>query len=168
MENAFGYFAKDVAADLDITTSTLRRWSIALEENGYTIERNEKERRIFFERDFAALRELKNLIANGVPFADATKSVAATDFENKSAAQTPSVFDTEVRLSKRDFEETINEVARRTAEETAQAMQEKLSNEIEKRDRIVIQEMQQLSEQKELAAAEEKSDTNKKWWQFWK
>ncbi|MED5102886.1 hypothetical protein P9858_22420 [Niallia circulans] len=26
--NSFGYFSKDVAADLEITTSSLRRWSI--------------------------------------------------------------------------------------------------------------------------------------------
>lgn len=26
--NSFGYFSKDVAADLEITTSSLRRWAI--------------------------------------------------------------------------------------------------------------------------------------------
>ena len=48
MENAnhFGYFAKDVASELEITTSTLRRWSIELEKAGYSFERNEKEQRI--------------------------------------------------------------------------------------------------------------------------
>ena len=43
MENEFGYFAKDVAAELGITTSSLRRWSIELENQGYVFQRNEKK-----------------------------------------------------------------------------------------------------------------------------
>lgn len=35
MINEFGYFSKEVATELDITTSTLRRWSIELEKTGY-------------------------------------------------------------------------------------------------------------------------------------
>lgn len=132
MENTFGYFAKDVAAFLDVTTSTLRRWSIELEKYNYHFERNDKDRRIYFERDFAALRELKKLIGNNVPFADAIKAVASTDIESKNIQQTPSVYDQEIRLSKREFEEVISEVARRTAEETAQAIQQR-NEELEKR-----------------------------------
>lgn len=166
MENAFGYFAKDVAASLEITTSTLRRWCIELEKAGYSFERNEKDRRVFFERDFIALRELKKLTGNGVPFVDAINAVMATDFENKNAQKTPSVYGHEVRFSKREFGEIIDEVAKRTAEETAQAIQEKLSDEIEKRDRLLVEKMNQSIEQKQLAAASEKPE--KKWWQFWK
>ena len=59
MENEFGYFSKDVAIELEITTSTLRRWSIELEKEGYSFHRNEKDQRIYYERDFKAFRELK-------------------------------------------------------------------------------------------------------------
>lgn len=166
MENTYGYFAKNVASNLDITTSTLRRWSIALEKNGYLFERNQKDRRIYFERDFAALRELKKLLANGVSFTDAIKSVTAMNFETKNGKQTPIVHDQKTHLSKRELEEIINEVARRTAEETAQAMEEKFNNEIEKRDRVAKEEIKKLSEQRELAAAKE--TPTKKWWEFWK
>jgi DNA-binding transcriptional MerR regulator len=83
MENAekFGYFAKDVATDLEITTSTLRRWSLKLEELGYLFERNEKDQRIYYERDFKAFRELRKLITNSVSFEDAIKAVVSMDLE---------------------------------------------------------------------------------------
>lgn len=63
MKNAeeFGYFAKDVAVDIEITTSTLRRWSNELEKEGYTFQRNVKDQRIYYERDFKAFRELKKM-----------------------------------------------------------------------------------------------------------
>ncbi|MEF3225947.1 MerR family transcriptional regulator, partial [Campylobacter jejuni] len=90
MENgSFGYFAKDVASDLEVTTSTLRRWSIELEKLGYQFERNDKEQRIYYERDFKAFRELKKLLSNSVPFVDAIKAVVSMDLENKNASKTP-------------------------------------------------------------------------------
>ncbi|GIN87588.1 hypothetical protein J6TS2_39740 [Heyndrickxia sporothermodurans] len=69
----FGYFSKDVALELEITTSTLRRWSIELEKLGYVFDRNDKEQRIYYERDFKALRELKKLLAHNVSFTDAVR-----------------------------------------------------------------------------------------------
>ncbi|MEF3225897.1 MerR family transcriptional regulator, partial [Campylobacter jejuni] len=90
MENgSFGYFAKDVASDLEVTTSTLRRWSIELEKSGYQFERNDKDQRIYYERDFKAFRELKKLLSNSVPFVDAIKAVVSMDLENKNASKTP-------------------------------------------------------------------------------
>jgi len=38
-------------------------------------ERNEKERRIYYERDFKVFRELKKLLSNSVPLVDSIKAV---------------------------------------------------------------------------------------------
>lgn len=107
MENEFGYYSKDVAIELGITPSTLRRWSIELEKRGYSFHRNEKEQRVYFERDFKALREFKKLIGNSVPISDATKAVAVMDFEKKNADQTPSVQSDIIRLTKRELQSII-------------------------------------------------------------
>ncbi|MBK5482857.1 MerR family transcriptional regulator [Peribacillus sp. TH16] len=80
----FGYFSKDAALELEITTSILRRWSIELEKLGYTFDRNEKEQRIYQERDFKALRELKKLLANNISFVDAIKAVVSMGLEGKT------------------------------------------------------------------------------------
>ncbi len=169
MENGheqFGYFSKDVAVQLDVTTSTLRRWSIALEKQGYRFDRNEKEQRIFYERDFKAFRELKKLLSHHVSFEDAINAVVSMTLENKNARQTPSVYEDEVRLSKREFKEYIdqvaNEAAQRAAEETAKVMQEKLKDEFEKRDRILTQQLNESVQQKQIAATTK--EEKKSWW----
>lgn len=167
--NHFGYFARDVATELEITTSTLRRWSIELEKVGYTIERNEKEQRIYFERDFKALRELKKLLSNTVPFIDAIKAVVAMDLDNQNATWTPSAYKQKLRLSKDELKEIIHHEVKKAIEEEReimfQAFERKMNDTIEVRDKQLTLAMKNTFEEKqnELAASLE-STQKKKWW----
>lgn len=169
--NNFGYFAKDVAADLEITTSTLRRWSIELEKMEYTFERNEKDQRIYYERDFKAFRELKKLLGNSVPFIDAVKAVSSMVLENKNASKTPSVYNEEMRLSKHELHEIVHKAVKEAVEEEREAMfkafEHKMNDIIEKRDRTLTQQLQQSLEAKRLeiaASQEEEKKEEKSWW----
>ncbi|MCY7773485.1 MerR family transcriptional regulator [Bacillus haynesii] len=154
--NQYGYFAKDVAADLSVTSSTLRRWSLELEKHGYIFERNEKEQRIYFERDFKTFRELKRLLSNSVPFIDAIKAVATTKTDEKSATRTQGVF-FDRRLSEQQFREIINEeVQAAMAEEREmmfRAFEQKLDNIIERRDRSLMHEIRKDREKQLLETA---------------
>ncbi|MFL0499146.1 DNA-binding protein [Priestia megaterium] len=129
----YGYFAKDVAANLEVTTSTLRRWSIRLEKAGYKFERNEKDQRIYYERDFKAFRELKKLISNNVVLVDA---IVSMDVEVLNASQTPSVYREETRLTKQFFEELldkkINKAIQQAFEEGRQQGREEIKEIINK------------------------------------
>ena len=186
LENAseFGYFAKDVAAELEVTTSTLRRWSIDLEKSGYTFERNEKEQRIYYDRDFKAFRELKKLSSNNVPLSDAIKAVSSMSIEDLNAQKTPSVYTQETRLSKRDIEEILDnkineaisaafEEGRKQGREEAKEVLQKIEHRQDERDQklmAVIREIQQEKEQvKQLVAAtveeKEKEKEKKGFWQ---
>lgn len=173
MDNSksFGYFSKDVALELKITTSSLRRWSIELEKLGYTFERNEKEQRIYYDRDFKALRELKKLLTNNVAFTDAIKAVVSMDIEKKNAVKSPRVFTDEIRLSKSELEELIHKTVKKAIEEEREVMfqgfEMKMNDAVEKRDRFLTTQMNKKLEEKslEIAAAEEKN--KKKWWKFW-
>ncbi|MFP7478257.1 helix-turn-helix domain-containing protein [Terribacillus saccharophilus] len=69
------YTAKDLAASLDVTTSTLRRWAIALESAHYPFQRNEKGQRIYTEQDMATLEELRKLLGEKMTFADAIQQL---------------------------------------------------------------------------------------------
>lgn len=172
MENGFGYFSKDVAIELEITTSTLRRWSIELEKQDYFFQRNEKDQRIYYERDFKAFRELKKLIANSVPFADALNAVATRDFDSENARQTPSVYSEMVRLSKHELHEIVHVAVKNAIEEEREAMflafENKLNDVVEKRDRIITQQMKQsLEEQREqhlLEVAATHEEKKSSWW----
>ncbi|MFD2446700.1 DUF3967 domain-containing protein [Bacillus sp. CGMCC 1.16607] len=56
------YSPKEMSVTLDIGDSTLRKWCIALENNGYGFIRNDQNNRLFVESDLVALRHFQNLI----------------------------------------------------------------------------------------------------------
>lgn len=167
----FGYFAKDLAIELEITTSSLRRWSLEFEKEGYEFERNDKNQRIYYERDFKAFRELKRLLSNSVPFKDAIKAVVSM---RMNAQKAPSVYvenEDIVRLSKRELEEIIQTSVKKAIEDEREAMfrafEVKLNNVIEQRDRYLTQELHRSLEEKKLeiaAAKEQEIEEKKPWW----
>ena len=106
-----------------------------------------KKQRIYYERDFKAFRELKKLLSNSVPFADATKAVASTDLSNKNAKQTPSVYSEMIRLSKRELEEVVTDAMEKEREKILEALEEKLNNAIEMRDRMLMHQMRKSLEE---------------------
>lgn len=110
MNHEFGVYAKEVALHLDIETSTLRKWCIALEKYGYEFERNEKEQRIFYHRDILALSELKTLLKERYLFENAAKAVATKYLNKKNAARTLSVImdnSEKIALSREELSSTI-------------------------------------------------------------
>ncbi|KNH14770.1 hypothetical protein ACS78_27475 [Priestia megaterium] len=175
----YGYFAKDVAADLEVTTSTLRRWSIELEKAGYKFERNEKDQRIYYDRDFKAFRELKKLISNSVALIDAINAVVSMDLEGLNASQTPSVYREETRLTKQFLEEIlderINKAIQKAFEEGRQQGQreikemiKKIEKRSEERDDNLMSVIRSIREEKEevkqlIAASQEQA--KKTFWQ---
>ncbi|MGD6969370.1 DUF3967 domain-containing protein [Rossellomorea vietnamensis] len=87
----FGYFSKDVAMKLEINASTLRQWSLAMEKEGYQFERNDKDQRIFYERDINMLFELKSLIDKTRDRDNAIKAVVSRYKADDNAINTLSV-----------------------------------------------------------------------------
>lgn len=174
-KSEFGYFSKQVATDLEITTSTLRRWSIELEKKGYNFERNQKDQRIYYERDFKALRELKTLLSNNVNMEDALNAVISRFKVGEDTLKTHSVHEQELRLSVHDLEELTKEVYRKAKEEVKQEFEaiiqqqqgyidtklNRLDERLENRDRKLMESLRLLQEQKqamlEASASKEKS-----------
>lgn len=150
MELELGYFSKDVALELNITTSTLRRWSIFLEKNNYMFERNEKDQRVYYERDIRALRELKLLLSKSIPFDNAIKIITAMDFEKENHEKTPSVYNEMIRLSKSELQSIIQSALEQEREIILAAMDEKLSNKIEQRDRALVHQLKETLTEKQL------------------
>jgi hypothetical protein len=56
------YSPKEMSVTLNIGDSTLRKWCIALENNGYGFIRNDQNKRVFIENDLVVLRHFQNLI----------------------------------------------------------------------------------------------------------
>lgn len=175
----YGYFAKDVAADLEVTTSTLRRWSIELEKAGYKFERNEKDQRIYYDRDFKAFRELRKLISNSVVLVDAINAVVSMDVEGLNASQTPSVYREETRLTRQFLEEILDEKinkaiqqafeeGRQQGQKEIKEMIKKIEKRSEERDDNLMSVIRSIQEEKEevkqlIAASQEQA--KKTFWQ---
>jgi DNA-binding transcriptional MerR regulator len=177
----YGYFAKDVAADLEVTTSTLRRWSIELEKAGYKFERNEKDQRIYYERDFKAFRELRKSINNNVVLVDAIKAIVSMDVDGLNSSQTPGVYREETRLTKQLLEELldgkINKAIQQAFEEGRRQGQKEIKdiiNKMEQRSKerddnlmSVIRSIQEEKEEvKQLIAASQEQEKKTFWQRF--
>jgi transposase-like protein len=55
------YWSKEVSEGMDIGQSTLRKWCIELEKNGYNFTKGAMDSRIFTDQDVAALNYFKQL-----------------------------------------------------------------------------------------------------------
>ncbi|WP_026688299.1 DUF3967 domain-containing protein [Alteribacter aurantiacus] len=167
--NNYGFFAKEVALKLDIKASTLRQWALALEEEGYKFERNDKEQRIYYDRDISMFFELKKLIEKKRSRGDAIKAVAKLYKDRENAEKTLSVIDKKhdnQAFMKEDVQKFIDEAVERAfkkgKEQGKQEVKEllnKVDERLENRDRQLMEGLRELQEEKKLlaAAAEEEA-----------
>lgn len=149
MSNEFGTFSKEVAIHLDINPSTLRRWASELEKQGYKFERNDKNNRIFYDKDILALSDLKRLLDKTQSIEIATKTVAKQHADRKSSEKAIAALqesDAQITLTKDELEEYTKNIIQQTAKQTAMAIKEQLTEEITGQ---VIQKMQQVEEQRD-------------------
>ncbi|MCF2132213.1 DUF3967 domain-containing protein [Strepomyces sp. STD 3.1] len=175
----YGYFAKNVAVNLEVTTSTLRRWSIELEKAGYTFERNDKDQRIYYQHDINAFKHLKELISEGTTLIDAINTVVSTDSGTIDAQKTPSVYQSETRLTVQQLEEILDkkinkavqeayEYGRKQGQEEILKQLEKVEQRSNERDEKLMSMFRGIQEEKEevrqlIAASQEKEKKS-----FWK
>lgn len=174
MENAteYGTLAKEVALHLGVSPNTLRRWSLELEKQHYLFERNAKGQRIYYERDIQALSECKMILNNGGSMENAATAVAVKFIEQKNAQKTLSVIiderenDENLTLSMRDLESMIETAVQKAVEQERevmlQALELKMNDAIEQRDRMLMQALKETQEAKKLMQQEKAEQTEKK------
>ncbi|GAB6429055.1 MerR family transcriptional regulator [Bacillus cereus group sp. LD113LC] len=160
----FGTFAKEVALHLDINVNTLRRWSIELEKHGYKFERNDKNNRLYYERDILVLSDMQRMIEKTQSLEIAGKSVVASFNERKNAEKTIAIITNKdensdkISFTKEELEQYTKRIVEETSQRTAEVVLQKFNDSLEKRDRELVQGIRQTMEDKrlEIAAAVEK------------
>ncbi|WP_445505864.1 MerR family transcriptional regulator [Niallia sp. 03091] len=167
--NEYGSFSKEVSELLNINANTLRRWSIELEKQGYVFERNEKEQRIYYKRDIVALRQLQKMISEKVPMVNACTKIASKYINNKELEQTLDVHQqkgVQIAISKEELQSMIEQAIEKERESMFKAFEAKLNDVVEKRDRILTQQLNRSMEERrlEIAAAQEEKEAKKSWW----
>lgn len=166
------YGSSDIADVLEIQESTLRKYCLLLEKNGYEFLKNEHGHRAFFDDDVIVLRKMISFKNSAdMTLEEAVKSVVA--WKNGNVM---SVRDTEeqryiVRYNDlmeefkvlKSFQEQQMEFNKELIEEIRR-QQEYIENRLEERDRLLVQSMREtLEARKEIAAAEKEK---RKWWYF--
>jgi len=91
------YWGSEVAKNLGIGSSTLRKYCLALEEAGYPFERGNNNSRVFFHKDVATIERLiAAMNKKSITLEHAVNLVISSVEENKVATvATDSVADTE-------------------------------------------------------------------------
>lgn len=179
------FLNKEVSERLEIGDSTLRKWSISLENAGYKFIQKEKGDiiiRMYRERDVTALLRYKELIQSKVETMDSVAKIIVDEFglgtnENDTertrslivteALPTPlSVYEEVFQI----FIERQNEVNRELLEkqkELIDQMDQRLNDQqkyiqetLEKRDQQLMQTLREIQEMRRVVAEEQKP--------FWK
>lgn len=159
----YGMFAKELSLNLDINTNTLRRWAIELEEQGYEFSRNDKNQRIYYERDILALSDFQKIIEKTQSLENTAKAVVAKVKDKKNAESMLGVIENskdKIVFSKEELDELINRVADEAVERAAEHLSRKFMDVIEQRDKQIVHNLTETMEQKrlEVAAAIEEED----------
>lgn len=150
------YWSKEVINRLDIGNSTLRKWCLALEKEGYTFIRDEHKRRAFTNHDLNALRYLKDSLSNGHTMKNAIISVIdhyKKDRENEQEtlnnplAKNERIVSSDVLdqiLDKLNKQESFNEQLTKKLDQ----QQEYIDERLKERDKNLVESMRLLQEDK--------------------
>ncbi|MED4074470.1 DUF3967 domain-containing protein [Priestia endophytica] len=150
---------------MKIGSSTLRKYSLAMEEQGYKFDRGINNSRIFYQKYIAMIQRIMNAMnkknitleqAIKLTMSSVPKDTVATDVMVTQAE--PSI---DVAMSERlERLEKINlELVKRLEEQ-----QRMLQKRDAKRDEQLITVLREVQESKQLIAVTQ----DKRWWEFWK
>ncbi|MFN4173530.1 MAG: MerR family transcriptional regulator [Parachlamydiaceae bacterium] len=170
------YFTKEVADKLGVGTSTVRKYSLLLEEHGYEIDRNDKDQRAFYDADIALMQRIIDLVqSKGMTLSSAAKSAIIEFNDGKfRTSKTPKqdVEVAELREQLNEMTEYLKQQERFNRElisrledrrEQDQLLLETREHREEELERKLSEVMKELRETKEMiAAAKEEPDNAQK------
>jgi 3-phosphoglycerate kinase len=159
------FWNHELADKLGIGESTLRKWCIELEKNGYTFIKGVKDSRAFTVHDLTALTTFKELIkVDKLPKEEASK-VIAERFGRREGNEGTTPVQMEENRSIHSLEKMVEKLLERTEkqEEFNRALIERLEEQdryikesIEKRDRLLLENIRKNQEEQAAAREEEK------------
>ncbi|RPJ98582.1 DUF3967 domain-containing protein [Priestia endophytica] len=159
------YFGSEVASTLKIGSSTLRKYSLALEEQGYVFDRGMNNSRIFYQKDVAMIQRIMNAMnkknitleqAIKLAISSVPEDIVATAVMDKQTESSIGV----AMLERLERLEKINLELVKRLEEQQRMLQERDTI----RDEQLITVLREVQESKQLIAATK----DKKWWEFWR
>jgi hypothetical protein len=158
------YWNHEIAKVLGIGESTLRKWCIELERNGYEFVKGAKDSRAFLEHDLQALTYFKQLTKNEKIAQEKAAQLVVEKYSRSRASERTLPVPYENPRSFERFEETINQLleSSKRQEEFNEALLQKLEQQeyyiketLEKRDKLLLESIRSAQEQ--IASTKEQS-----------
>jgi DNA-binding transcriptional MerR regulator len=170
------YWTKDVADDLGMAVTTVRKYASLMEENGYTILRNEHNQRAFLERDILIMKRIKSLAkAHGVTIEDAVnsvlKGVPSNEVQTVSGSDTSTMSPPDTKVNEQlqalitRYDDKFNSLKNDNDElkgmiqelqQIVKGQQSYIDESIKKRDEQLLQSIRELHQTRIEAASTEK------------
>ncbi|MBZ5753711.1 MerR family transcriptional regulator [Metabacillus rhizolycopersici] len=170
------YWTKDVADDLGMAVTTVRKYASLMEENGYTILRNEHNQRAFLERDILIMKRIKSLAkAHGVTIEDAVnsvlKGVPSNEVQTVSGSDTSTMSPPDTKENEQlqalitRYDDKFNDLKNDNDElkgmiqelqQIVKGQQSYIDDSIKKRDEQLLQSIRELHQARIEAASTEK------------
>ncbi|EOQ05347.1 hypothetical protein IKC_06281 [Bacillus cereus VD184] len=162
-DNERAYWTHEVASTLEIGESTLRKWCIELENNGYVFSKGEQDSRAFLEKDMLILIRMKEEIRlKKKTLKNAAKLVV-------KERRTPLVLDEITPSSANHLSVQIEQqIPMFTLEDVRKIVKEELQEQererVIDRDKKAMELIRELQEVKRMLAT---THEKKPWWRFW-
>ncbi|GAA0472761.1 MerR family transcriptional regulator [Alkalibacillus silvisoli] len=171
------YPSKEVCDRLNVSSSTLRKWCLALEKKEYEFARTEQNRRLFQDHDLQALESLKELIQDRNMTLENASIIVVSRFQGeRSSTRTPSVREPK---NTHDFEE-LGEIKAKLEEQQEYMMKQEqfnaalmekldqqqkyINNRLDERDQALMQTLNQISEERKEQAKLLEEQKQKEGW----
>ncbi|WP_226530868.1 DUF3967 domain-containing protein [Metabacillus niabensis] len=174
------YTPKEISLTLDIGDSTLRKWCIALENQGYQFIRNDQNKRVFVDANIVVLRHFKELVQNHSmqlnnaamlvvdrfgkgTFSQGTDIVPAENIRDLDRSNDKIIAKLMNYIEQQEERFEKQEQFNRTLLERLDQQQQYIEERLNKRDETLVQSLREVQETRKLiAAAEEKREEESK------
>jgi DNA-binding transcriptional MerR regulator len=170
---AIVYKPSDIMQRLGIKESLYKKYIAALEDGGYTFQRNQQGHRIFTDNDIQTLETFMDLIKyDGMTIEKVAKQIgkmsshAGTTEEKQDSHDVMSLVEQAVTTALKAQGNQIHDVMAQNNELKGQ-----LKRMEEKHDRLFMESVRELQEAKKImleVQAQIAYTKEKKWWKFWK
>jgi DNA-binding transcriptional MerR regulator len=164
------YSPKDIADLLKVKESTLRKYSLMLEEAGYTFQKNDRGQRWYSDEDIIAFKKIVAFKNDGaMNLKDSVeavymwakeKDITLPSTDTKQDAQR---YDDDIAQLKMMMVEQSKQIAE--LKEIVTQQNQYIHKSLEERDKTLMESLREAQETKQLMAAErEEEENNKSWW----
>lgn len=160
------YWNHEVASYLEIGESTLRKWCMELERNGYIFIKGVKDSRAFTDHDLKALMHFKQLTKGKKHTKEQAAKSVVEKFSREGVNERTTPIPMDNTRSYENLENMIKELLEQNKkqEEFNKALLQKLEQQekfikdtLEKRDRLLLETIRESQEEKAAALEKKKS-----------